>query len=105
VSPVDNSDYLDPDGFANSIGAGVLSTEQSDYWLQELVAVEWNPKLAYQFPNADHHGCRQEMFHDGNQWVSYNPVKCVGWHCPFCGEPTNIYGHHSTRNPPCKERK
>jgi hypothetical protein len=94
MSPVDNSDYLDPDGFT-----------ADNYWLQELVAVEWNPKLAYQFPNADHTNCRQELFHDGNQWVSYNPVKCRGWHCPFCGEPTNIYGHHSTRNPPCKEPK
>lgn len=66
-----------------------------NYELQEVVAVAWNPKLAAEFPDAKHTFCRQEMFHDGNQWVSYVPVKCGGWHCPKCGAPTNVMGHHA----------
>lgn len=65
-----------------------------NYELEELVAVQWNVKLAAEFTDAKHTFCRQEMFHDGNRWVSHVPVKCVGWHCPRCGAPTNVMGHH-----------
>lgn len=66
-----------------------------NYTLGELLAVQWNPELAKQFPNADHRACRQEMRWDESKgWQSYNPVRCIGWHCHRCGEPTNMMGHH-----------
>lgn len=67
------------------------------YRLEELVAVQWNPVLADQFPNADHRGCRQEMWHDGSSWHAYTPARCVGYHCPYCGGACGSYGHHGCR--------
>lgn len=43
------------------------------YDIREMLCVQWNPSLAAQFPNADHWQCRQEMMHDGQKWVPYNP--------------------------------
>lgn len=64
------------------------------YQLGEILATGWNPEMAARFPNADHHGCRQEMWHDGTYWKPYDPVRCVGFHCNRCGAATNSYGHH-----------
>ena len=71
------------------------------YKLGDVVAVEWNPALAEQFPVADHHGCRQELWHDGDTWQRFDPVRCHGFHCNRCGAATNSYGHH---NCPCPDR-
>lgn len=68
----------------------------NDYELHDLLAVQWNELLAARFPNASHQMCRQEMRWDGEQYVSYSPVRCIGWHCHKCGEPTNMMGHHHT---------
>lgn len=73
-----------------------------NYRFEELLAVQWNPELAAQFPNADHWQCRQEMMHDGEKWVPYSPVRCIGWHCPRCGEPTNLMGHHQANSGKCR---
>ena len=65
------------------------------------VAVQWNAQMAQMFPAADHHGCRQEMNHNGTYWVSFNPPRCHGYHCPNCGAATGSFGHR-----PCdKARK
>ena len=64
------------------------------YKLGDVVAVQWNPELAEQFPNARHTGCRQQCWHDGEQWREYHPARCMGYHCPKCGEPTNMMGNH-----------
>jgi len=63
------------------------------YQLGDVVAVEWNPSLAERFPAADHHGCRQEMWHNGEYWKPFNPVRCGGYHCPHCGAATGSFGH------------
>lgn len=63
------------------------------YQLGDVVAVEWNPSLAKRFPAADHHGCRQSMWHDGDTWQRFDPVRCHGYHCPTCGAATGGYGH------------
>jgi hypothetical protein len=70
------------------------------YQLGEVLAVAWNPEMAARFPRADHTGCRQEAYLDGNQWKPYNPVRCSGWHCNRCGAPTNSYGHHDCPDRP-----
>ena len=70
------------------------------YELGYIVAVSWTAEMAQRFPNADHAGCRQEMWHDGEQWRSFNPVRCGGWHCNRCGAPTNMFGHHSCPDRP-----
>lgn len=64
------------------------------YRLGEILATGWNPEMAARFPNADHHGCRQEMWHDGTYWQRFDPVRCGGYHCNRCGAATNSYGHH-----------
>lgn len=63
------------------------------YKLSYLVAVTWNDEMAQRFPNADHHGCRQEMFHNGTHWESYSPARCRGYHCNRCGAATGSFGH------------
>ncbi len=70
------------------------------YTLGELMAVTWNAEMAQRFPNADHRGCRQEGYLDGNEWKPYNPVRCAGWHCNRCGAPTNGFGHHDCPDRP-----
>lgn len=65
------------------------------YELGEVVAVQWNPALAAEFPDAKHTHCRQAMWHDSDSWRPYNPPRCVGYHCPKCGAPVNSYGHHA----------
>jgi hypothetical protein len=74
------------------------------YQLGEIVAVSWDDDMAKRFPNADHHGCRQEMrptelikspFQEPyRDWIPFEPPRCHGWHCNRCGAPTNSYGHH-----------
>jgi len=64
-----------------------------DYRLLDTVAVEWNDMMAVVFPDADHTGCRQEMWHNGQYWETYTPARCVGYHCPKCGGPCGSYGH------------
>lgn len=66
----------------------------------ELVAVSWDDGMAARFPNAEHHGCRQLMYHEGGQWIPYDPPACRGWHCNRCGQPTNSYGHHNCPDRP-----
>lgn len=63
------------------------------YQLGDVVAVEWTAEMAEQFPEADHHGCRQEMWHNGQYWRSYDPPRCHGYHCPKCGAPCGYNGH------------
>jgi hypothetical protein len=81
------------------------------YQITELVAVAWNDDMAARFPNADHHGCRQEMqpgpliqhrpFEKPyRNWVPFNPPQCHGWHCNRCGAPTNSMGHHNCPDRP-----
>lgn len=65
------------------------------YRIDELLAVGWCDEMAQRFPNADHHGCRQEMWHDGHRWHPYSPAHCVGYHCNRCGAATNSFGHHN----------
>jgi len=64
------------------------------YQLGEVLAVGWNADMAARFPNANHHGCRQEMRPVNDRWQPFNPPRCHGWHCNRCGAPTNSYGHH-----------
>jgi hypothetical protein len=70
------------------------------YQLGELVAVEWSADMAQRFPNVSHIGCRQEVWHDGAQWQTYDPPHCQGWHCNRCGAATNSYGHHDCPDRP-----
>lgn len=63
------------------------------YRIGYVVAVEWNPDMAARFPNADHNGCRQELWHDGHHWKRHQPAKCHGYHCNRCGAATGMYGH------------
>lgn len=65
------------------------------YRIGEILCTEWNPEMAARFPNADHHGCRQEMWHDGTYWKTHSPARCHGYHCNRCGAATNSYGHHN----------
>lgn len=71
-----------------------------NYELREIVAVQWNPVLAEQFPNAEHRNCRQAMRanHDTNMWEPYDPPRCVDYHCHKCGNPCNVMGHHTCLN-------
>lgn len=58
------------------------------------VAIEWNAQLAELFPNADHHGCRQQMYVDETgHWSPYAPARCIGYHCPKCGAAVGMNGH------------
>ena len=70
------------------------------YELREVLAVSWNEAMAARFPNADHSQCRQEMWHDGEMWRSFSPVRCGGWHCNRCGAATNGFGHHECPDRP-----
>lgn len=69
------------------------------YQLGDMVAVQWNPDLADRFPDADHRGCRQSMREVNGLLKPFYPALCHGYHCPRCGAPTNMYGHHH----PCEE--
>lgn len=67
-----------------------------DYQLGQTLAVQWNPELADLFPDADHTGCRQlHTVSDDGRWVATVPARCLDWHCPLCGQPCNIMGHHT----------
>lgn len=68
--------------------------------VQELVAAGWNGDLAARFPDADHAGCRQMMYHEHGGWHPYDPPKCLDWHCNRCGAPTNSFGHHDCLDRP-----
>lgn len=68
------------------------------YLLGDPVAVEWNGELAQRFPDADHHGCRQEMWHDGQHWRRHTPIRCHGYHCPRCGQACGSNGHRDCTN-------
>ena len=70
------------------------------YQLGEVLATQWCDDMAARFPNADHHGCRQEMQAINDRWKPYNPARCHGWHCNRCGAPTNAYGHHNCPDRP-----
>lgn len=65
-----------------------------DYRLEELIAVQWNPSLAAEFPDASHEGCRQVMERRDNGWHPCVPTRCIGYHCPRCGEGTGSFGHN-----------
>lgn len=70
-----------------------------DYQLADLVAVQWCPELAAQFPDADHAGCRvRHVINANGTWQPAEPVDCQGWHCPNCGAATNLMGHHTCTN-------
>lgn len=72
--------------------------------ITELLAVQWNPEMAQRFPNAEHAGCRQECYPDENGWAkSYDPPRCVDWHCNRCGQATNSFGHHDCPDRPVSE--
>jgi len=71
----------------------IVTTDGREYELLALVAVQWNSEMAEQFPDAEHHYCRQEMFHTGKRWMGFTPAHCLGYHCPRCGAATNSYGH------------
>lgn len=66
------------------------------YELGELVAVQWCPQLAERFPTAKHDHCFQLMhYSEGSEYPQpFVPARCRDWHCPKCGAPTNMYGHH-----------
>ncbi|QFG04906.1 hypothetical protein SEA_NITZEL_81 [Mycobacterium phage Nitzel] len=64
------------------------------FQMLELMAVEWNDEMAARFPNASHVGCRQQVWHDGIGWRSFEPVRCRDLHCNRCGSPTGCYGQH-----------
>lgn len=64
------------------------------YKLGALVAVQWNPQLAHQFPDIDHNGCYQSMRQNAlGKWVPFEPALCHDWHCPNCGKPCGSMGH------------
>ena len=65
------------------------------YELLDVIAIQWNPQLAEQFPDADHFNCRQQMQPVNDRWVPFTPAKCVGYHCHLCGSPCNVMGHHN----------
>lgn len=68
------------------------------YELGPIIAVQWNPQLAQQFPNIDHNGCLQSMkMNSLGKWVSFDPPLCHGWHCPNCGQPCGSNGHRRCR--------
>lgn len=63
--------------------------------LGDVIAVQWCPEMAEAFPNAAHTYCRQELRQaEGCGWEAYDPPRCMGYHCPSCGEATNTMGHH-----------
>lgn len=66
----------------------------------EVLAIQWNTEMAARFPNADHHGCRQEMWHDGTYWKTYSPPRCSGYHCNRCGAATGMFGHTNCPDKP-----
>lgn len=70
-----------------------------NYELGDIVAVQWYAGMNDLFPNADHTGCRQEMYHDGEYWRSYDPPRCMGYHCLRCGAATGMFGHRGCPNP------
>jgi hypothetical protein len=70
------------------------------YLIHELLAVGWNDDMAARVPNADHHGCRQEMRPVNDRWQPLNPPRCHGYHCNRCGAATNAYGHHDCPDRP-----
>ena len=67
----------------------------NNYEILELIAVQWNPKLAEKFPTADHRTCRQQMRPVNDRWVPYIPAKCVDYHCPHCGIARGVMGRHN----------
>ena len=69
-----------------------------NYELGEVVAQLWSPALGKRFPGTSHTTCFQAMrIINGQQWPApYDPPRCQDWHCPRCGAPTNMYGHHTT---------
>lgn len=69
------------------------------YELRDILAVQWYDAMWERFPNADHRGCRQEMYNDGQRWRSYDPPRCKGFHCVRCGEATGQFGHRNCPNP------
>jgi len=71
-----------------------ITLDGVDYTLEELVAVQWNPELAEQFPDASHVGCRQITERRDGRWQPSIPPRCLGWHCPRCGEGTGSFGHN-----------
>lgn len=68
---------------------------QDRYLLGDTVAQLWDEKMARRFPHASHRGCRQSMRLVDGQYdpKPFNPVRCLGWHCPQCGEACGMYGH------------
>lgn len=72
------------------------------YQLGEILCTQWSAEMSARFPNADHRGCRQEMWIDGDHYKPFDPVRCVGYHCNRCGEPTNSYGHHDCPDRPAR---
>lgn len=76
------------------------------YRITELVATEWNAEMAARFPNADHHGCRQQMrkappiSYKRGPWIPYEPPRCMDWHCNRCGAPTGMMGHRDCPDRP-----
>lgn len=72
------------------------------YQLGYVVAVSWNDEMAARFPNADHYGCRQEMWHDGERWQRHDPVRCHGYHCNRCGAATGSFGHTDCPDKPAE---
>ena len=64
------------------------------YQLGYVVAVSWNDDMARRFPNADHHGCRQEMRDMGDRYTPFDPPRCHGYHCNRCGAATGSFGHN-----------
>jgi hypothetical protein len=56
--------------------------------------------MADRFPSASHAGCRQQMELRGGEFHSFDPPRCMGWHCNRCGKATNSYGHHSCPDRP-----
>lgn len=69
-----------------------------DYELRDILAVAWCEDMAARFPNADHRGCRQQMWHDGTRWHAHTPPHCLGYHCVRCGAATGQYGHRNCPN-------
>lgn len=69
----------------------------NDYELGAVVAVQWNPFIAEQFPDADHTSCRQSLkfIEQTGRWIPLNPPLCHDYHCPVCGNACNFMGHHN----------
>lgn len=67
----------------------------NNYRLEAIVAVRWDETMADAFPDAEHDFCRQNMmWTEQGGWQAHCPPECQDWHCPHCGQATNMYGHH-----------